>query len=61
MASYRSEQEPRGLPGVPSLEELEPGRPIGVILPMSEKQQGALRDSIELIDFLVNQNDVIWS
>ncbi|MCH6556586.1 MAG: hypothetical protein IH803_00045 [Nitrospirae bacterium] len=61
MASYRSELEKRGPAGIPSLEELEPGRPIGVIMPMSEQAQGALLDRIELLDFLVNQDEVTWS
>lgn len=61
MASYRSELEKRSPLGIPSLEELEPGRPIGVIMPMSEQAQGALLDRIELLDFLLNQDEVTWS
>ena len=61
MASYRSELEKRGPEGVPPLEDLEVGRPIGAILPMSEHAQVALRDSIELIDYLLNQEDVTWN
>ncbi|MFQ5931361.1 MAG: hypothetical protein ACE5MM_03030 [Nitrospiraceae bacterium] len=61
MASYRSELEKRGLADIPSLEELEPGRPIGVIMPLSERAQSALLDRIELLDFLVNQEEVTWS
>jgi hypothetical protein len=61
MASYRSELEKRGPEGVPSLEDLEVGRPIGAILPMSEHAQVALRDSIELIDYLMNQETVTWN
>jgi hypothetical protein len=60
MASYRSELEKRGPEGLPSLEDLEVGRPIGAILPMSEHAQVALRDSIELIDYLMNQETVTW-
>jgi hypothetical protein len=60
MASYRSELERRGPEGLPSLEDLEVGRPIGAILPMSEHAQVALRDSIELIDYLMNQETVTW-
>jgi len=40
---------------------MEVGRPVGAILPMSEHAQVALRDSIELIDFLINQDDVTWN
>lgn len=61
MASYRSELERQGPEGVPPLEELEPGRPVGAILPMSEGTQSAIRDSIELIDYLLNQDDVTWN
>jgi hypothetical protein len=61
MASYRPELEKRGPEGMPSLEDLEVGRPIGAILPMSEHAQVALRDSIELIDYLMNQETVTWN
>ena len=61
MASYRSEHEKRGPDGIPSLEELEVGRPVGAILPMSEHAQVALRDSIELVDYLMNQDAVTWN
>jgi len=61
MASYRSELEKMEPEGIPSLENLEVGKPIGAILPMSEHAQVALRDSIELIDFLMNQDSVIWN
>ena len=61
MASYRSEPERVTSDGIPSLEEMEVGKPVGAILPMSEHAQVALRDSIELIDFLLNQDDVTWN
>jgi len=61
MASYRSEHEKRGPDGIPALEELEVGRPVGAILPMSEHAQVALRDSIELVDYLMNQDAVTWN
>ena len=61
MASYRSEHEKPVNLGIPSLEDMEVGRPGGAILPMSEHAQVALRDSIELIDFLINQDDVTWN
>jgi len=31
------------------------------IIPMSERAQVALRDSIEVIDYLMNQESVTWS
>ncbi|MGH7230109.1 MAG: hypothetical protein ACREJU_01960 [Nitrospiraceae bacterium] len=61
MASYRSEHEPCAPDGIPPLEEMEVGKPVGAILPMSEHAQVALRDSIELIDYLLNQDDVTWN
>ncbi len=61
MASYNQKNERLGSKVVPSLDELEPGKLVGAILPMSEKAQGALRDSIEIIDFLINQDTVTWS
>ena len=61
MAAFRSELENNTPDGVPPLEELEPGRPVGAILPMSEGTQSAIRDSIELIDYLLNQDDVTWN
>lgn len=61
MASFRSEHEKCEPQGLPPLEELEPGKPIGAILSMSEDAQVALRDSIELIDFLMNQDEVTWN
>jgi hypothetical protein len=61
MASFRSEHEKPLNLGIPSLEDLEPGRPVGAILPMSEHAQLAVRDSIELIDYLMNQESVIWN
>lgn len=63
MAAYRSEHEKPSLEleGFPSLEDLEAGKPVGAILPMSEQAQGVLRDSIELIDFLLNEDSVTWN
>ncbi len=64
MASFRSELEKaefEGIEGIPSLESLEVGKPVGAILPMSEHAQLALRDGIELIDFLLNQDQVTWN
>ena len=61
MASYYPKNEKMGPRGVPSLEELESGKLVGAIIPMSEQAQGALRDSIEVIDYLMNQDSVTWS
>jgi len=61
MAAFRSEHEKPNFEGIPALEDLEAGRPVGAILPMSEHAQAELRDSIELIDFLLNQDQVTWN
>ncbi len=61
MASYRSEFEKAGADGIPSLEELESGRLVGAVVPMSEQAQVQLRDSIEVIDYLLRQDTVIWN
>lgn len=61
MASFRSELEMPGPEGIPDLEYLEVGKPVGAVLPMSEHAQTALRDSIELIDFLLNKDQVTWN
>ncbi|WP_447599140.1 hypothetical protein [Nitrospira sp. Nam80] len=61
MASYRPNLEKRDTDGIPSLEEIESGKLVGAILPMSEQAQLQLRDSIEVIDYLMNQESVVWS
>jgi hypothetical protein len=61
MASYRPEHEMMNSEGIPPLDDMEVGRPVGAILPMSEAAQLALRDSIELVDFLINQDGVTWN
>ena len=61
MASYKQELEKRGVDGVPSLEDMEPGKMVGAVLPMSEKAQIQMRNSIEVIDYLLNQERVVWS
>jgi hypothetical protein len=60
VASYRSELEKRS-DGIPNLDEVESGKLVGAILPMSERAQTQLRDSIEVIDYLLNQESVVWS
>ncbi len=61
VASYRSDLEKRSADGIPNLAEVESGKLVGAILPMSEQAQLQLRDSIEVIDYLMNQESVIWS
>ena len=61
VASYRQELEKRGPDGIPSLDDVESGRLVGAVLPMSEKAQIQMRNSIEVIDYLLNQERVVWS
>jgi hypothetical protein len=61
VASYRQELEKRGPSGIPSLDDVESGKLVGAVLPMSEKAQIQMRNSIEVIDYLLNQEHVVWS
>lgn len=61
MASYRQELENGGFDGIPSLDDVESGKLVGAVLPMSEKAQIQMRNSIEVIDYLLNQERVVWS
>ena len=58
MAAFRSENEKAILKVLPALEYMESGRPIGAVVPMSEKAQRLLRERIEIIEYLLNQDDV---
>ncbi|HEU4685171.1 MAG TPA: hypothetical protein VFS39_11780 [Nitrospira sp.] len=61
LASYRQELERRNNDGIPSLDDIEPGKIVGAVIPMSERAQTQMRDSIEVIDYLLNQERVVWS
>jgi hypothetical protein len=61
VASYRQELEKCGPDGIPSLDDVESGKLVGAVLPMSEKAQIQMRNSIEVIDYLLNQERVVWS
>ena len=61
MASYRQELEKQEFDGIPSLDDVESGKLLGAVLPMSEKAQIQMRNSIEVIDYLLNQERVVWS
>ena len=61
MAAFRSENEKAILQSLPALEQMEAGRPIGAVVPMSKKAQGLLRDRIETIEYLLNRDDVTWN
>ncbi len=61
VASYRQDLEKRFGNGIPSLDDVEPGKIVGAVLPMSEQAQTQMRESIEVIDYLLNQERVVWS
>jgi hypothetical protein len=60
VASYKQELKDAGRK-VSSLDDIEPGKICGAVIPMSERAQTQMRDSIEVIDYLLNQERVIWS
>ena len=61
MASYKQDIEGRGPDGIPALDDIEPGKVCGAVIPMSDKAQLQMRNSIEVIDYLLNQERVVWS
>ena len=61
MASFRKDLDKFSGEGIPSLEDMESGKLVGAVLPMSEQAQTQMRNSIEVIDYLLNQERVIWS
>jgi hypothetical protein len=61
LASFRKDLEKISGEGIPSLEDMESGKLVGAVLPMSEQAQKQMRNSIEVIDYLLNQERVIWS
>lgn len=61
MASFRKDLEKRSGDGIPPLEDMESGKLVGAVLPMSEQAQTQMRNSIEVIDYLLNQERVVWS
>ncbi len=61
MAAFRSENEKAILRSLPHREQLEWGRTVGAVVPMSEKAQRLLRDRIETIEYLLHEDDVTWN
>jgi len=61
LASFHSSNEKRSGANIPSLHDLESGKLVGAVLPMSEQAQIQMRNSIEVIDYLLNQERVVWS
>ena len=58
MASYK-EGEPGSSDGIPTLDDLEPGKPCGAVLPMSASARTQLRERIEVIEYLLNRHRVV--
>ena len=58
MASYK-EDEPRFSDALPALDNLEPGKPCGAVLPMSASVRTQLRERIEVIEYLLNRDRVV--
>jgi hypothetical protein len=61
LASFRSNNEKLSGETIPSLMDMESGKLVGAVLPMSERAQIQMRNSIEVIEYLLNQEQVTWS
>ena len=61
LVSFRSNLEKLSGEAIPSLMDMESGKLVGAVLPMSERAQIQMRNSIEVIEYLLNQEQVIWS
>jgi hypothetical protein len=59
MASYKADGEGREPAGI-SLQDMVPGRVLGAVLPLSEKARTKIRDRMELIEYLLNEDRVVW-
>lgn len=58
MASYK-EWEQRSAHGIPALDDLEPGKPCGAVLPMSASVRTQLRERIEVVEYLLHRERVV--
>jgi len=61
VASHKEEGDRRGPGGIPSLDDMEPGRICGAVIPMSESARIQIRDSMEVIEYLLNRERVVWT
>jgi hypothetical protein len=61
MASYKDKGEHRGSGDIPSLDDLESGKVCGAVIPMSEHAQTKMRETMEVIEYLLNQARVVWT
>ena len=57
VASHKDEGERRE----PALDDMEPGRIYGAVIPMSEGARTQMRDSMEVIEYLLNRERVVWT
>ena len=55
MASYKGDGEWREPAGMPSLQDMVPGRVLGAVLPLSDDARTQIRDSMEVIEYLMNR------
>ena len=58
MARFK-ESEPRSYDGIPALEDLQPGKPCGAVIPMSTSARTQLRERIEVIEYLLHRQRVV--
>ena len=61
MASYKGDGECREPAGTPSLQDMVPGRVLGAVLPLSDDAHTQIRDSTEVIEYLMNRERVVWT
>jgi hypothetical protein len=61
VASHKEEGERRGPEGIPSLNDLVPGKVCGAFLPLSEQTRTQMRDTMEVIEYLLNRERVVYS
>ena len=60
VASFRQELEKRGPHGIPSLDDVESGKLVGAVLPMSEKAQIQMRNMPLGTPLNFSSTPVVW-
>ena len=61
MASHKEARQRPYPDSMLSLEDMEPGKVCGAVLPMSERARNHIRDSMEVIEYLLNRERVVWT
>ena len=61
VASHKEDGERRGPKGIPSLDDIEPGKICGAVLPLSERARTQMRDSMEVVEYLLNPERIVWT